>query len=229
MLTKSSVQIPRPCWLGALTRGQSVGWLGRFVCLFFSLLLLFSCSVISVSLWPHGPQHTRLPCPSPSPGACSNLCPESVMGCLLLRSPKCQALPGSWGLLLKEWGLRKRREGHTAKGSGRPGAQSTGTVWAQCLGSLGEGVSSWVSAQTAHPCGARAAAKGQAEDLRSDCSESRPWLNASVSTCPWPSTIPADLTLGPFLGLHRAQSRSWPVPFPQAFCPSPGPHLTPLC
>ena len=29
--------------------------------------LLFSCSVVSDSLWPHGLQHTRLPCPSPSP------------------------------------------------------------------------------------------------------------------------------------------------------------------
>ena len=26
------------------------------------------CSVVSDSLWPHGLQHTRLPCPSPSPG-----------------------------------------------------------------------------------------------------------------------------------------------------------------
>ena len=34
------------------------------------LLLLFSCS-----LWPHGLQHTRLPCPSLAPGACSNSCP----------------------------------------------------------------------------------------------------------------------------------------------------------
>ena len=28
------------------------------------------------SLWPHGLQHTRLPCPSPTPGACSNSCPS---------------------------------------------------------------------------------------------------------------------------------------------------------
>ena len=28
-------------------------------------------------LWPHGLQHTRFPCPSPTPGACSNLCPSS--------------------------------------------------------------------------------------------------------------------------------------------------------
>ena len=38
-------------------------------------LLLFSHSVMSNSLWPHGLQCTRLPCPSPSPRACSNLCP----------------------------------------------------------------------------------------------------------------------------------------------------------
>ena len=38
---------------------------------------LFSCSVVSDSLWLHGLQHARLPCPSPSPGACSNLCPLS--------------------------------------------------------------------------------------------------------------------------------------------------------
>ena len=29
---------------------------------------------MSNSLWPHGLQHTRLPCPSPTPGAC--LCPS---------------------------------------------------------------------------------------------------------------------------------------------------------
>ena len=37
----------------------------------------FSCSVVSSSLQPHRLQHTRLPCPSPTPGACSNSCPLS--------------------------------------------------------------------------------------------------------------------------------------------------------
>ena len=32
---------------------------------------------MSDSLWPHGLLHTRLPCPSPSPRACSNSCPLS--------------------------------------------------------------------------------------------------------------------------------------------------------
>ena len=40
-------------------------------------LLLFSCSVMSNSLRPHGLKHIRLPCPSPSPGACSKSCPLS--------------------------------------------------------------------------------------------------------------------------------------------------------
>ena len=37
----------------------------------------FSHSVMSNSLRPHGQQHTRLPCPSPTRGACSNSCPSS--------------------------------------------------------------------------------------------------------------------------------------------------------
>ena len=37
--------------------------------------LLFICSVMPNSLQPHGLQHTRLPCPSPSPRAWSNSCP----------------------------------------------------------------------------------------------------------------------------------------------------------
>ena len=34
--------------------------------------LKFTCSVVSDSLQPHGLQHARLPCPSPTPGAYSN-------------------------------------------------------------------------------------------------------------------------------------------------------------
>ena len=41
------------------------------------LLLLSSHSVMSDSLWPHGLQHARLPCPSSSPRVCSNSYPSS--------------------------------------------------------------------------------------------------------------------------------------------------------
>ena len=37
----------------------------------------FSCSVMSNSLLPYGLQHTRLPCPSPTPKACSDSWPLS--------------------------------------------------------------------------------------------------------------------------------------------------------
>ena len=40
-------------------------------------LLLCSCLVVSNFLWPHGLQHTRLPCPSLSCWVCSNSCPSN--------------------------------------------------------------------------------------------------------------------------------------------------------
>ena len=43
------------------------------------LMLSFSCSVVSGFLWSPGQQHTRLPCHSPCPRACSNSCPLIVM------------------------------------------------------------------------------------------------------------------------------------------------------
>ena len=43
----------------------------------FSSLSSLISSVASDSLQPHGLQHARPPCPSQSPGACSNSCPSS--------------------------------------------------------------------------------------------------------------------------------------------------------
>ena len=46
-------------------------------CLCSEAILLFSGSAVSNSLWPHGLQHTRLPCLSSLPRVCSNSCPWS--------------------------------------------------------------------------------------------------------------------------------------------------------
>ena len=46
-------------------------------CVLPFLSVQFSCSVMSDSLRPHGLQHPRLFCPSPTPRACSNSCPSS--------------------------------------------------------------------------------------------------------------------------------------------------------
>ena len=55
------------------------------------LVLLFSCSVTSDSLWPHGLQHTRLLCTLLSPGVCSSSssCPLSL-SCYTLCIPGAQ-------------------------------------------------------------------------------------------------------------------------------------------
>ena len=49
----------------------------------YSVILLhhpvqFSLSVMSDSLWPHGVQHARPPCPPPTPGVYPNSCPLSL-------------------------------------------------------------------------------------------------------------------------------------------------------
>ena len=58
-----------------------VGLLDHILAIFLvfsgtSMLLLFSCSIVSDSFWPHGLQHARLPCPILSPRVC-NSCPLS--------------------------------------------------------------------------------------------------------------------------------------------------------
>ena len=57
-----------------LSKFNSIPKLLRFLP---TLLLLFSCSIASDSLWPHGLQHARLSCSSLSPRVCSNSCPLS--------------------------------------------------------------------------------------------------------------------------------------------------------
>ena len=60
-----------------------------------------NCSVVSDSLWPHGLQHTRIPCSSPTPGAYSNSCPSSrwchptISSCVNALSSGLQSFPAS--------------------------------------------------------------------------------------------------------------------------------------
>ena len=61
----------------------------------------FSCSIVSDSLQPHGLQHARLHCPSPTPGAYSNSCPSSqwchptISSSIVLFSSCLQSFPAS--------------------------------------------------------------------------------------------------------------------------------------
>jgi len=62
-----------------LPKGQGIIFVCVCVCgyLLFHFVLLFSCWVLSDSLWSHGLQPTRLSCPSLFPGACADSCPSS--------------------------------------------------------------------------------------------------------------------------------------------------------
>ena len=62
------------------------------------LLLLFRCQVVSDSLQPHRLQHARLPCPSPTPGACSNLhrwCHTTISSSFVPFSSQLHSFPAS--------------------------------------------------------------------------------------------------------------------------------------
>ena len=72
MYRDSNLQLSFKCSTSPLTEVS-----GKFTELDRRMLFLFSRWVVSNYLWPHGLQHIRLPCPAPSPWACSNSCPLS--------------------------------------------------------------------------------------------------------------------------------------------------------
>ena len=71
------------------TEEEEVWWKG-FVAQVMLSSIQFIRSVVSNSLWPHGLQHTRPPCPSPTPGVHPNACPLSR---LVFNKLCCRPLP----------------------------------------------------------------------------------------------------------------------------------------
>ena len=68
----------------------------------------FSCSVVSDSLRPHEPQHTRPPCPSPTPGVYPNSCPlsrwshSSISSSVVTYSSCPQSFPASGSFQMRQ-------------------------------------------------------------------------------------------------------------------------------
>ena len=69
----------------------------------------FSCSVVSGFLWPHGLQHTKPPCPSPTPRGNSNSCPLSqwchpiVSSSVIPFSSHLQSFPASGSFQMNQF------------------------------------------------------------------------------------------------------------------------------
>ena len=71
-------------------------------------LLLFSYSIMSNSLQPHGLQHARLPCLSPTPGTCANSCQwnwwchPTISSSVIPFSSCIQSFPASGSFLMNQ-------------------------------------------------------------------------------------------------------------------------------
>ena len=93
-------------WLVLITHYNLCSLLTFLVPSFYSVQ--FSHSIMSNSLWPHGLQHTRLPCPLPTPGACSNSRPLSqwchpTISSSVVPFPSClQSFPASGSLQMSQ-------------------------------------------------------------------------------------------------------------------------------
>ena len=80
---------------------KSIAWIHTY-------LVQFSHSVMSDSLQPNRLQHTRLPCPSPTPRACSNWCPSSrwchstISSSVVPFSSCLQSFPASGSFLMSQ-------------------------------------------------------------------------------------------------------------------------------
>ena len=81
-------------------------WVIAYLKMSLVSVVMFSCLVVSDTLWPHRLHHTRPPCPSSYPGACSDSCPlswwchptisSSVSSFCFLSFPASGSFPLSW-------------------------------------------------------------------------------------------------------------------------------------
>ena len=105
------------------------------------LSVQFSHSVMSDSLLPHESQHTRLPCPSPTPGVYSNSCPSSrwchtAFSSSVVPFSSCpQSLPASGSFPMSQllWGGQSI--GVSASASVLPMNTQTDLLWDGLVGS----------------------------------------------------------------------------------------------
>ena len=106
----------------------------------------FSGSVMSDSLQPHGLQHTRLPCPSATPGAYSNSCPLSqwchppISPSVVTFSSRLQSFPGLGSYLASQF---------FASGGQRIGVSASASALSVNIHNwLPWGWTSWISLQS---------------------------------------------------------------------------------
>ena len=74
---------------------------------FFPYSSVSSVAQLCPTLWPHGLQHARPRCPSPTPGVCSNSCPSSrwchpTISSSVVPFSRLQSFPASGSFLMSQ-------------------------------------------------------------------------------------------------------------------------------
>ena len=99
-----TLQVSYPSMTGGKTNTSAMlTFFNKMMSLLFqyTVSVQFSHSVVSHSLWPHGLQHSSLPCPLPTPGACANpfqssqWCPLIISSSVIPFSSCLQSFPAS--------------------------------------------------------------------------------------------------------------------------------------
>ena len=111
MFFKNSESWKASYWIEMMTDKMAWNYLLQWflVQYFQNQFSQFSHSVVFNSLQPHGVQHVRLPCPSPTPKACSNTCPSSwwchptVSSSVVPFSSCLQSFPASGSFLVSQF------------------------------------------------------------------------------------------------------------------------------
>ena len=148
----------------------------------------FSCSVVSNSLWPHGLQHTRLPCPSPAPGVDSNSCPLSrwchptISSSVVPFSSCLQSFPASGSFPMNQF---------FASGSQSSGASASASVLPMNIQDwFPLGWTGWISLQSKGL--SRVFSNITAQKHQFLGTQLSLWSNSHIHTHPWSPYYPID-------------------------------------
>ena len=153
----------------------------------------FICSVVSESLGPHEPQHTRPPCPSPTPGVYSNSCPLSrwshttISSSVVPFSSRLQYFPESESFPMSQF---------FASGGQRIGVWQFLKVWFLLVQSLSH-VRLFVTHELEH---ARPPCPSPTPGVHSDSRPSSQWCHPTISSSvvPFSSHFPSFPASGSF-------------------------------
>ena len=168
----------------------TTSWVPHFIKFFdwqtgnpFFCSIQFSRSVVSYSLWPHGLQHARPPCASPTPGVYSNSCPLSpwchwtISSSVIPFSSHLQSFPASGSFQMSQF---------FESGGQSTGVSASTSVLLTNTQNWSSGLTGWISLQSKALSRGFASSTVQKHQLFS--AQLYVWFNSHIHT--WPLEKP---------------------------------------